>query len=416
MRACPTQAIRVKDGKAKLLPMLCIDCGLCLKVCPSDAIQATTWSFDDGHKFKYKVAVPAPVLLGQFPMGISPAHVAAGLRDVGFDAVWDMAVELALANRATLEYVCQWEGAHPLISVYCPVIVRLVQVLYPSMVDQLIRLQAPREHAGRELKRTFSQKLGIDRDEIAAIFITPCQAKTISIIEPAEGAKSNFDGALGISDVYNDILASTHVRDKADVEDGVNRLVDSVEMLRWSTGEGQAQTLSQHRYMSVTGLSNVMHVFEDIEKGRLRNVEYLECCACWGGCVGGNLTVDNAYITLSKIHRLLSELPESGPRVAAEVERRYPYEDFSLKGELRPRDTEERSGSLHERVDRIIVEESVSKELPGLNCGLCGAPTCRTLAKDVAAGAARQDECIFFSDEPLEKLRQAYLSGRQSPP
>ena len=416
MRACPTQAIRVKDGKARLLPVLCIDCGLCLQVCPSNAIQATTWSFADSDKFSYKVAVPAPVLLGQFPMGISPAHIAAGLRALGFDAVWDMAVELALVNRAILEYVSKREGPHPLLSLYCPVIVRLVQVLYPTMVDQLIRTQLPRELAGRELKRKYSQELGIDRREIAAIYITPCQAKTISIIEPAEGAKSNLDGALGISDVYNDILASTHVRDKADVEGGARGLVGSVEMLRWSKGKGQGRALSQHRYMSVTGLSNVMQVFDDIEKGKLRNVEYLECYACLGGCISGNLTVDNPYVTLSKIHRLLSELPDSDSYLQTELERRYPDEDLSLGGQIRPRSTEEQTASLQERVGRIMVEERVGKALPGLDCGLCGAPTCRALAKDVAAGTARQDECVFFSDERLKKLRKAYLRDRQPPP
>lgn len=413
MRVCPTRAIRVKEGKAKLLPELCIDCGSCLTVCPSGAIQATTGSVADLDSYHYKVAVPSPVLFGQFPQGITPAHIMVGLCGLGFDAVWDFTVELSLVNRAVLDYVEHWEGPYPLISVSCPVVVRLVQVLYPGMIDQLIHLQPPRELAGRELKRRYSEELGINRDEIAAIYITPCQAKTISILKPAEGAKSNLDGSLGICDVYNDILAITRPMEKEGADILSEGSVRSMEMLRWATSQGQGHVLGRHRYMSVTGLANIIQVFDDIEKGKLRNIEYLECDACWGGCVGGNLTVDNIYVTFSKIQRLLADLPESDPTLEAEIERRHPCEDFSLRGRIRPRTADRNVGDLKERVRRIKTEEAVSKILPGLNCGLCGAPTCKTFARDVAAGTARKCDCVLLSNERLEKLREIYIRNRK---
>jgi hypothetical protein len=349
-------------------------------------------------------------------MGITPDHIVSGLRGLGFDAVWVFAVELALVNRATRDYVEKWEGTYPLISVACPVIVRLVQVLYPRMVDQLAPVQLPREVAARELKRKYSEELGISRDEIAAIYITPCQAKTISILEPAERVKSNLDGALGISDVYNDILALTHSLDKESSRPPADKLVCNPAMLRWATGKGQVFNLSQHRYMSVTGLANVIQVFEDIYKGKLRNIEYLECHACWGGCVGGNLAVDNVYVTRTKIHRLTKELPEENPAVEAEVEKRYPNEDLMLGGAVRPRATEKDVGNLKERVKRIKTEESILMALPGLDCGLCGAPTCKTFAKDVAACHASQSECVFFSDERLKRLRETYRNCQRLAP
>ncbi len=416
MRACPTQAIRVKDGKARVLSELCIDCGACLQVCPSGAIRATTGSFAEIDRLKYKVAVPSPVLFGQFPVGVSPAHIAAGLRGLGFDAVWDFAVELVLVNRAIAEYVDKWPGPHPLVSISCPVIVRLVQVLYPDMIEQLIRIQPPRELAGRELKRRYSEELGIDREDIAAIYITPCQAKTISILEPAEEARSHLDGALGIADVYNDILAFGRTAETEGTKATSESLVRTAEVLRWSTSQSQGWALRRHRYMSVTGLPNVIQVFDDIEKGKLRNIDYLECHACWGGCVSGNLTVDNAYVTLSKIYRMVSKLPDSDPEVEAEAARRYPNEDFFVKGELKPRALEKVTGGLKQRVKRIQVEEALTRVLPGLDCGLCGAPSCETFAKDVAGGLARRQECIFLSNGRLRQLRETYLRDRKDPP
>jgi len=409
MRVCPTHAIRVTDGKAHVLPPLCIDCGLCLKVCPTGAIHATTRSFAELNSFVYKVAVPSPVLFGQFSARVTPAHVVSALLRLGFDAVWDFTVELALVDRAIVDYVQNWKGPHPLISVACPVIVRLVQVLYPSMVDQLIRIEVPRELAGRQLKRQFSQTLGLDPSQIAAIYITPCQAKTISILEPAEGAKSYLDGALGIADVYNDIFAAVTSLEREGVEIWPRAFARGAEMLRRATSAGQGRVLGHHRYMSVTGLANVIQVFNDIEKGKLRNIEYLECDACWGGCAGGNLTVDNIYVTLSKIYRLLSELPESDPQLDAEVERRYPREDFSLKGRLAPRVTHRDVNDMKERVRRIKVEEMVGGKLPGLDCGLCGAPTCKAFARDVAAGHAEHSNCVLLSNKRVTQLRRTYL-------
>src|SRR4030042_6497979 len=73
MRACPTHAIRVKNGKAHLIPELCIDCGSCLGVCPSRAISATTITLADLARFKFKAAGGSPALFTQFGLHDTPA-------------------------------------------------------------------------------------------------------------------------------------------------------------------------------------------------------------------------------------------------------------------------------------------------------------------------------------------------------
>lgn len=50
--------------------------------------------------------------------------------------------------------------------------------------------------------------------------------------------------------------------------------------------------------------------------------------------------------------------------------------------------------------------------LPGINCGLCGTPNCRTLALDIASGEAQKTDCIFFSKDRLDKLKTIYLKNK----
>jgi hypothetical protein len=320
--------------------------------------------------------------------------------------VWEYAVDIALVDRAITDFVKRWPGPFPLISSSCPVVVRLIQVAYPSLVDHVIPVESPREIAARELKRKYSREKGLKPEEIAAIYITPCQAKAISILQPAEEAKSYLDGAVGISEIYNDLL--TKMRKAARPGDAPTNLVTAGELLHWGSPEGEFPALAREHYLPLTGLANIMKVFNDIEKGRIRNIEFLECDACQGGCIGGNLTIENLYVARSKNLHLTASMPDPGPEFAQEVDRRYALEDFSLRGSLKPRQTEGEAIDLRERVKRRKRAEEALRILPQLNCGLCGAPKCRNHAEDVAAARADLLDCVILSPERIKVLRKHY--------
>jgi Na+-translocating ferredoxin:NAD+ oxidoreductase RNF subunit RnfB len=407
MRACPTHAIRVKEGKARLLPEHCIDCGLCLSACPDGAISAATLSFEELDRFKFKVAVPSPVLFTQFAKTDTPDMVGQALLDLGFDAVWDYSVDIELINRAIRDCMRNWSGPFPLISSSCPVVVRLVQVAYPTMVEQLLPIDTPREIAGREIKRKYSKTLGMKPEEIAAIYITPCQAKTVSILAPAEEVKSNLDGAVGISDIYNDILFTIRRFENGKVPP--ERIFGSDEIFRWGNPEGEFHNLSSTHYLPLTGLMDIISVFDDIEKGKIRNIEFLECHACQGGCIGGNLTVENIYVARAKKMHLIATVPPSTGEFEEEVERRYSAEDFALRAPLKPRILDSGALDLRERVHRKKRANDIMNILPGLNCGLCGAPRCKDHAEDVAAQNADMKDCVFVSEDRIKALKKYYF-------
>ena len=42
--------------------------------------------------------------------------------------------------------------------------------------------------------------------------------------------------------------------------------------------------------------------------------------------------------------------------------------------------------------------------ISGMDCGACGAPSCRALAEDIVGGWASEDQCIFLIREKLQHL------------
>ena len=60
LRRCPTEAIRVRGGRAHIIDERCIDCGECIRVCEYHAKYALTDPLSSIERFKYKIALPAP--------------------------------------------------------------------------------------------------------------------------------------------------------------------------------------------------------------------------------------------------------------------------------------------------------------------------------------------------------------------
>ena len=129
IKNCPTEAIRVRQGKAAILSDRCIDCGRCIQVCPHRAIRSVSDSLDRLKDFRYCVAVPEPALYGQFRHLEQVDQVLNGLLHIGFHKIF----EAAKAAEILAEYVARRiEGSpakFPLISPQCPAILRLIQLI-----------------------------------------------------------------------------------------------------------------------------------------------------------------------------------------------------------------------------------------------------------------------------------------------
>lgn len=395
MRHCPTQAIRVRGGKAVISEELCVDCGTCISVCPSGAIVPIADVVDEISRFEYKVVVPSPVLYAQFDASIHPYIIHLAFKELGFDEVVDVGASSAALARALVKYMEKYRGRRPLISSHCPCILRLIQVKYPDLVELIVPLDVPREVTAREIRKKTPARLKLKQEDIGILYLAPCPAKIVSIKQPAEKARSWFDGVISIQDVYPVLLPHiVTIKEKFDQ----NQVPQDFSFNSgWTPLGGIIQLAKVENWLAVSGLGHVMKILDDVENSRLRNIDYVEAMACMLGCFGGSLGVESPYVARTNIikHKARYEkrIKVDDQDVAQKLEAGY----YSLENPVLPRPTKFFDTDLETSIKRMKERERVYQKLRQIDCGCCGSPTCMAFAEDFVRGEVKLTDCIFLA-------------------
>jgi len=399
LKKCPTEAIRVHDGKAEIISEKCIDCGECIRTCAYHAKIAVTDSLEILNNYKYKIALPAPTLYGQFKRLESIDALLNALITVGFDDVYEVAKGADIVTKKIKESIKGSKKQTPLISSACPTIVRLIQVRFPELLDNIVPFISPMEAAARISKREFAKKHNVDINDIGAFFITPCPSKATAIKKPNGFEKSEVDGAISILDIYGPLSEALN-KDKSFNEKRASKFG-----VRWAISGGESDALKKDNALSVDGINNVIAVLEDIEDGKLSNIDYFEGLACNGGCVGGALAFENGFVARERIKTLSKDLPDVVP-ISDDEEAKI---NFNLEYPLKPNEILQLDKDLSKAVKKLELIEKITDLLPGYDCGSCGAPTCKALAEDIVNKRAGEMDCIFKLREKVRVLAQEMI-------
>lgn len=135
MRRCPTEAIRVRNGKAKVYYERCIGCGECVRLCPHHAKKAAYDPFEIINNFKYKIALPAPSLYGQYNNMTNLDYVLNGLLKIGFDDVFEVGRGAELVSEATNILLGRDNLKKPIISTACPAVLELIMLRFNNLKE-----------------------------------------------------------------------------------------------------------------------------------------------------------------------------------------------------------------------------------------------------------------------------------------
>ena len=405
LKSCPTEAIRVRGGKARIIDERCIDCGECISVCGYHAKFAQTDPLSGINRFRYKIALPPPSLYGQFKNLGSPSQLLVGLLAMGFDAVFEVARGADIASRAIRDRIRSiGEERYPVISSACPAIVRLIQVRFPELIPHIVDIRQPMELAAMVAKRDFCKKHNVSESEVGCFFITPCAAKVTAVKNPLGHETSAVDGAISMLEIYGLLAGNIKNISVAEAASTASALG-----IGWARNGGETEAVCPDKSLAVDGIENVIRVLEEIENNKLQGLVFFEGAACTGGCVGGPLTFENSYVARSAIMHLMKERKKDHQeeQVSVSLLNKFPIRTDKL---LHPNSVMKLDDDIVKAMEKMEQMEEIMRSLPGYDCASCGSPTCRTFAEDIVRGYCNKMGCIHILKDQLKVMAQRMVT------
>ena len=226
----------------------------------------------------------------------------------------------------------------------------------------------------------------LSSEDIGVCFISPCPAKVSYVKNGFAGYESQVDLVISISDAYFLLIGKMSADDEIKINSESGKIG-----IGWARTGGEATAIFNDDYLAADGIENVIHVLDQVENGNIPPIDFIELNACTGGCVGGVLTIQNPFIAKARLQTLRRYLPVSQNFISKNetyVSAEYLFEDLPTYRPI------SRLGNTIAESMRMMADiQKFKSDLPGIDCGACGAPTCRAFAEDVIRKTAHPEDC-----------------------
>ncbi len=391
IKVCPTEALRVSNGKALLYADWCIDCGECFRICPTRAIRVVDDDFADIYKYKYRVLLVPATFFAQFDETVDRGSIYQILTDLGFDELCTVEQSVDSLIGEINEYV-KAAPEKPVISSFCPAVIRLIQVRFPSLIDKIMLLIPPLEVTAQYYKRKFEMEGKGGDDELGIFYLTPCIGKIAAVKSPVGGYKSPINGVINMDRAYNKVFLAYKNKKFGDGEIKINSALSSQGLL-WPTTGGEA-ALIKGRSLAIDGMGNVIDFLEKLENEDIgESIDYLELRVCDESCCGGILVQRNRFLMADHLRRFSKQYPETHHLVDEYLSFCSSYIHMDP---IEPRSMVKYDKDINVAIKKMENARMLKKLLPNIDCGACGAPSCEALAADIVRDDASLNNCIFM--------------------
>lgn len=373
MKRCPTEAIRVRNGKATIMYERCVGCGECVRVCPTRAKVEYYDKFETINSYKYKVALPCPSIYGQFNNLKDTNYILNGLKKIGFDDVVEVALGAEIISKVTREYIKNADVPKPIISSACPAIVNLILLRYEHLVEYLSPFLQPEEVAANLAREKAIRETGLASKDIGIFIISPCAANVLELKRTYDN--NNIDGVLSFKELYFSLLSEMNKLEN--LED----LAQSGRLgISWGSTTGECVGIGTDNYLSADGIENVIGVLNEMEHEKLSKLDFIELNTCISGCVGGSLNIENPFLARTRLRILRNTMHIHDVTISQDIKKYMRSEPYQ------PKNVFKLSEDRLEAMRKVIQAKEIYNKLPQLDCGACGAPCCMALAEDIVNG------------------------------
>ncbi|MGQ1788027.1 MULTISPECIES: [Fe-Fe] hydrogenase large subunit C-terminal domain-containing protein [unclassified Saccharicrinis] len=401
MNVCPTDAIRINDGKALILKKRCVDCGECLRACPVDAIYVEQDDLDNIFDYECRVALVPAVFTGQFPTSISEEEIFSVMKELGFTHVFQAEFMVDVLNEL-MDDQMKVNDEKPLISTFCPSVVRLIQVKFPSLIDNIASVKPPVD-ASASFYRKMLQNEGIPDKQIGIFYVTPCAAKIAAIKGFGDDQGAMINGVINMRYLYNKLYAKIKNNKATEPELPVLPHLSS-KAIQWSLTRGEADNM-KGRCLAVDEIHNVIEFLERLENDEIPTVDYLELRACDQGCAGGVLLHGNRFMTVDRMKRRAKQLESDSGDVDWKEHKEIIQDKDLFISKIDPLPAMSLDQDFQEALKKMERIRNLMCYLPGIDCGACGSPSCQALAEDIVQKKANLSNCVFLQ-RMMEKSKK----------
>lgn len=400
VRECPAKAIKIQDGSASVIVEKCIACGHCVKVCPSNAKRVRV----DIERVKTLLTAKKDVYVSLAPSwagvyDLTPQRMVALLKQLGFKAVSETALGAQEVSIQTAKIINDSENGI-FISSACPVIVDYIKKYRPDFSKDIVPIASPALTHAKMLKEKYGE-------DISIVFIGPCIGKK----NESDRHQNLIDVSLTFEELnywINEEFINVTELDMVNSEGFVYGTAN--EGALYPIDGGMNETIKKSgidndvTLINISSLETFAQSLQNFDKNKCNKKIFIEALACFGGCVNGPC-VDSSKSGISITSDILSKIKyrEKVPNKAEIV--------VPIQYNAEPVETKEYTYDEILKAMKSIGKHSEEDEL---NCGGCGYPTCRDLAKALISQDAEPSMCVSYMRKIAMRKAAAMLRAMPS--